>query len=297
MELGVVIGSLQNKKKEKGKLSNPVLLVMLAPGHANESGDLVWLNVSGTKFCASRATLLQYDDSFFSLLLSGSLPSTRDSSGALFIGRPAHLFSLVLEWLCCGSVELPSGVSEARFLQEMEFYGLAGTMQELDLTKLDNQILQALDAEKQKSEKKREEDYQRFCQENDEALRKLFGRMVEFMIRQAQSETKRIIVVIGESLDVIEKKNTAINWLLAVDGLRRKENFLQDNVAYMLFSINAKFCCRFANEKLGLSVSKLDNYGIWRSYSHAFHMNWDTNPLRDSYSVYKFHAISWTRSD
>ena len=102
-----------------------------------QESQLVWLNVSGTRFCATRNTLLQYDDTFFHRLLgSSAIGSMRDETGALFIGRPARLFSVILDFLTTGALDIPAGVSRERVDREMEYYGLvayAETPKEEDL--------------------------------------------------------------------------------------------------------------------------------------------------------------------
>jgi hypothetical protein len=63
------------------------------------SGDIVHLNVGGTRFSTSRITLTQICDSFFSSLLSGRIQSLKDEKGAIFIDRDPDLFRLILNYL------------------------------------------------------------------------------------------------------------------------------------------------------------------------------------------------------
>ena len=106
--------------------------------------SLVWLNVSGTRFCATKSTLTQFPDSFFAQLVSR--PSGSED-GSYFIGRSPLHFALVLEYLTGGSYELPPGVSRARMEEEMRYYGLSGTSHHaVDFKEMDAQLTHFLDA-------------------------------------------------------------------------------------------------------------------------------------------------------
>ncbi|PIO30849.1 hypothetical protein AB205_0025390 [Aquarana catesbeiana] len=47
------------------------------------TGEIIQLNVGGTRFSTSRQTLMWIPDSFFSSLLSGRISTLRDETGAV----------------------------------------------------------------------------------------------------------------------------------------------------------------------------------------------------------------------
>ncbi|CAG2104925.1 unnamed protein product, partial [Medioppia subpectinata] len=61
--------------------------------------EIISLNVGGKRFSTSRQTLTSIGDTFFTALLSGRIPSLRDSSGAIFVDRDPKLFAIILHYL------------------------------------------------------------------------------------------------------------------------------------------------------------------------------------------------------
>lgn len=94
------------------------------------SGDIVHLNVGGTRYSTSRQTLMWVPDSFFSSLLSGRISSLLDESGAIFIDRDPQLFSRVLNYLRTKEIDL-SGVDVHALTHEAEFYGITPLVRRL----------------------------------------------------------------------------------------------------------------------------------------------------------------------
>jgi hypothetical protein len=70
---------------------------------------IVRLNVGGTKFVTTEATLLSCGSSFFSSLLSG-FPSLKDEEGAYFIDRDGGCFAPILSFLRTGQLIVPPHV-------------------------------------------------------------------------------------------------------------------------------------------------------------------------------------------
>nr|XP_019831998.1 PREDICTED: BTB/POZ domain-containing protein KCTD3-like [Bos indicus] len=58
------------------------------------SGEIVQLNVGGTRFSTSRQTLMWIPDSFFSSLLSGRISTLRDETGAVSITMLMYISKL-----------------------------------------------------------------------------------------------------------------------------------------------------------------------------------------------------------
>jgi hypothetical protein len=73
------------------------------------SEDLLRLNVGGVFFTTTKATLLRYPNSMLGAMFNGSMPTTRDESGAYFIDRDGQMFGYVLNFLRSSQLALPDG--------------------------------------------------------------------------------------------------------------------------------------------------------------------------------------------
>lgn len=97
------------------------------------TSDIVNLNVGGTKFSTSRQTLCSIQDSFFSSLLSGRIPSCRDEQGYIFIDRDPKYFSIILNFLRTKELNI-SGIDDISVLRsEAEFYAITPLVKRLIL--------------------------------------------------------------------------------------------------------------------------------------------------------------------
>ncbi|CAB0010282.1 unnamed protein product [Nesidiocoris tenuis] len=104
----------------------------MAQAYPNTLGEIVHLNVGGTRFSTSRQTLLWIPDTFFSALLSGRISSLKDETGAIFIDRDPKLFAIILNYLRTKEVDLSN--SESCFLKhEAEYYGITPLAKRLAL--------------------------------------------------------------------------------------------------------------------------------------------------------------------
>ncbi|XP_053657969.1 SH3KBP1-binding protein 1 [Anopheles marshallii] len=100
--------------------------------YKNNIGDIVHLNVGGTRFSTSRQTLTWVPDTFFTSLLNGRISSLRDETDAIFIDRDPKLFSLVLNYLRTKEIDIKS--VDIRVLRhEAEFYNIAPLIKRLML--------------------------------------------------------------------------------------------------------------------------------------------------------------------
>uniref|UniRef100_A0A182PNL2 BTB/POZ domain-containing protein KCTD3 n=1 Tax=Anopheles epiroticus TaxID=199890 RepID=A0A182PNL2_9DIPT len=100
--------------------------------YASNIGDIVHLNVGGTRFSTSRQTLTWVPDTFFTSLLNGRISSLRDETDAIFIDRDPKLFSLVLNYLRTKEIDIKS--VDIRVLRhEAEFYNIAPLIKRLML--------------------------------------------------------------------------------------------------------------------------------------------------------------------
>ncbi|XP_053985196.1 BTB/POZ domain-containing protein KCTD3 isoform X2 [Hylaeus anthracinus] len=95
-------------------------------------GDIVHLNVGGTRFSTSKQTLTWIPDSFFTALLSNRIASHRDEIGALFIDRDPKLFSIILNYLRTKDIDLKN-VDLRTLRHEAEYYGITPLVKRLML--------------------------------------------------------------------------------------------------------------------------------------------------------------------
>ncbi|XP_008211196.1 BTB/POZ domain-containing protein KCTD3 isoform X1 [Nasonia vitripennis] len=104
----------------------------MAVSHTLGMGEIVHLNVGGTRFSTSRQTLSWIPDSFFTALLSNRIASRRDENGALFIDRDPKIFSVILNYLRTKDIDLKS-VNIRTLRHEAEYYGITPLVKRLML--------------------------------------------------------------------------------------------------------------------------------------------------------------------
>ncbi|XP_066279834.1 BTB/POZ domain-containing protein KCTD3-like isoform X1 [Branchiostoma lanceolatum] len=95
-------------------------------------GDIIHLNVGGTRFSTSKQTLMWIPDSFFCSLLSGRISSLKDETGAIFIDRDPAAFVPILNFLRTKELDL-RGVDINTLRHEAEYYGITPIVKRLDL--------------------------------------------------------------------------------------------------------------------------------------------------------------------
>lgn len=84
------------------------------------------------RFSTSRQTLTWIPDTFFTALLSGRISSLRDDTGAIFIDRDPHLFSVILNYLRTRDIDLKQ--IDIRVLRhEAEYYNISPLIKRLVL--------------------------------------------------------------------------------------------------------------------------------------------------------------------
>ncbi|XP_052341960.1 BTB/POZ domain-containing protein KCTD3-like isoform X1 [Oncorhynchus keta] len=93
-------------------------------------GEIIQLNVGGTRFSTSRQTLMWIPDSLFSSLLSGRISSLLDETGAIFIDRDPTAFAPILNFLRTKELDL-RGVNINILRHEAEFYGITPLVRRL----------------------------------------------------------------------------------------------------------------------------------------------------------------------
>lgn len=98
----------------------------------NTSGDIIHLNVGGTRFSTSKQTLSWIPDSFFTALLSGRISSLKDETGAFFIDRDPKLFATILNYLRTRDIDI-TNCDICPLRHEAEYYGIAPLVKRLIL--------------------------------------------------------------------------------------------------------------------------------------------------------------------
>lgn len=84
--------------------------------------EIIKLNIGGIKYMTTKSTLTRISFSFFSNLLEGLLPSTKDEEGYYFIDREGLYFSPILNYMRTGQIIVPSNIPIEALLQEADFY-------------------------------------------------------------------------------------------------------------------------------------------------------------------------------
>jgi len=94
--------------------------------------DIVHLNVGGKRFSTSRQTLTWNQDTFFTSLLSGRIPSQKDEKGNIFVDRDPKLFAVILNFLRTKELQLRN-VDLSALRHEAEYYGITPLVRRLSL--------------------------------------------------------------------------------------------------------------------------------------------------------------------
>ncbi|XP_072180576.1 BTB/POZ domain-containing protein kctd15-like [Diadema setosum] len=131
--------------------------------------DFVNINVGGTIYTASRATLCRFPDSMLGSMFSDRLPSTRDEKGNYLIDGDGPLFRHVLNFLRRSALVLSEDFKELDMLaQEADYYQI-------------NELIDAvtqLRNEKEEAEKRQEFLEVQLIHSTSRTFRwKIFGRL------------------------------------------------------------------------------------------------------------------------
>lgn len=97
--------------------------------------SVVPLNIGGTIYSASLATLTRYPKSMLAVMFSGRHPLETDANGNYFIDRDGKLFRYVLNFLRSSFLNLPKGFDEFEQLKlEADFYQIKDLLASLNKT-------------------------------------------------------------------------------------------------------------------------------------------------------------------
>ena len=101
------------------------------------NSDIVHLNVGGTKFVTTRATLRKYPNSMLGAMFMENIPLSTDKDGCYFIDRCGSIFQYILQFLRCGELILPKGFNELELLEvEADFYQIDDLMAAIEYQKV-----------------------------------------------------------------------------------------------------------------------------------------------------------------
>ncbi|CAH1792251.1 unnamed protein product [Owenia fusiformis] len=96
------------------------------------TGEIITLNVGGTKFSTSKQTLTWIPDTFFTSMFSGRISTLHDDTGAIFIDRDPGLFAIILNFLRTKEIDLLN-IPVHALRHEAEYYGVTPLVKRLVL--------------------------------------------------------------------------------------------------------------------------------------------------------------------
>ena len=95
--------------------------------------DIVHLNVGGTLYTTTKATLCRFPNSMLGAMFNGAMPTTKDESGHYFIDRDGSLFMYVLNFLRSAHLALPEGFKHCDQLAlEADFFQIEPLIQAIN---------------------------------------------------------------------------------------------------------------------------------------------------------------------
>jgi len=130
----------QNSSASVQSLSSPNKLPeRIVSGDCDRNREWIRLNVGGTYFLTTRATLCKDPESFFSKLCQETpepqLHTDKDETGAFLIDRDPTYFGPILNYLRHGKLVINKDLAEEGVLEEAEFYNLPDLVSLVEATK------------------------------------------------------------------------------------------------------------------------------------------------------------------
>ncbi|WAR27724.1 KCTD6-like protein [Mya arenaria] len=99
------------------------------------SERIVKLNVGGTFYTSTKATLTKVHGSYLWRLFTGDAPCPRDEKGSYFIDRDGPTFRHILNYLRSERLAVPFGFREFDLMKiEADYYGLPALVHEIEMT-------------------------------------------------------------------------------------------------------------------------------------------------------------------
>ena len=94
------------------------------------SGELIQLNVGGTIYTTTKATLSRYPNTMLGAMFNGSMPTTVDERGHYFIDRDGTLFGYVLNFFRSSKLAVPDDFKQwDQLALEADFYQIEPLIQ------------------------------------------------------------------------------------------------------------------------------------------------------------------------
>ena len=120
--------------------------------------DFVSLNVGGTIYTTSRATLIRFPDSMLGSMFSDRMPSNRDEKGNYLIDGDGPLFRYVLNFLRRSVLVLPDDFKELDMLaQEADYYQIRELIE--TVSQLRSELAMEKEEEKRAKERIKEHEF------------------------------------------------------------------------------------------------------------------------------------------
>lgn len=102
-----------------------------------EFPSIIDINVGGSVYTTSLASLTRFPDSMLGVMFSGRRPVAKDSRGNFFIDRDGPMFRYVLNFLRSSKLNLPDNFQEFdQLAEEADFYQIPRLMDALNKIKL-----------------------------------------------------------------------------------------------------------------------------------------------------------------
>lgn len=100
------------------------------------SSEIVKLNVGGMIYTTTKSTLCKYPNSMIGAMFNGSMSTSLDENGCVFIDRDGELFKYVLNYLRSSRLALPSDFRDLdQLCAEADFYQITSLIENIELLK------------------------------------------------------------------------------------------------------------------------------------------------------------------
>ena len=98
------------------------------------SGHVISINVGGTVFTTTTATLTQDTKSMLATMFNTEVPQARDSNGNIFIDRNPKTFEIILEFLRSGNLiyNEESALTLRQLEVEADYFGLGKLLEAIE---------------------------------------------------------------------------------------------------------------------------------------------------------------------
>lgn len=100
------------------------------------NSDIVKLNVGGVIYTTTKSTLCKYPNSMLGAMFNGSLSTSLDENGCVFIDRDGELFKYVLNYMRSSRLAVPHDFKDLDQLSaEADFYQITSLIEHIEILK------------------------------------------------------------------------------------------------------------------------------------------------------------------